>query len=386
MDSSRKGLGRPAPIPLACGLLALGVGFLAVFAMLSLQETNVTALIRMSGNEPLARVANRLHSDFQFVDNDAHYDGVYYFAIGIDPLATGEAHERIDLAGYRYSHPGYGWLAWVASLGNPRFVAMSLAVVGLLTFAGAAAVVSLVARKTGWSEWAGLFVAFNPGLIYAVAVDTGEPFGVLLLGLLTLAWLARRWVIVALVAVALCLTKEMFLFACAGFFLWRCVSALRGERENLLAPLVAISAGPVAFALWQVFVYVRFDGFAYSEVPPSLYWPLQGWATSVTIAAGKSFSTLDSNQVGSIAVPMIIAVGGLMLLGIYRSCRLRSLYDAVFLMLALMTVCLGPLQVVYPKDLLRLTATQLVLLPLVLAGDRRELVSPEPKNGLSLPT
>lgn len=366
MKSEGKGLKRQAPIPLACGIIALGVAFIAVFGMLSLQENDVTALIRMSGSEDLAGVAEDLYEDFQFVAQDAHYDGVYYFAIGIDPLATGEAHELIDLAAYRYSHPGFGWLAWLGSFGNPRLIASSLAIVGILSFGGAAYTASVVARKHGFTEWSGLFVAFNPGLIYAVTVDTGEPFGVLLLGLLALAWLASRWILVAILAVALCLTKEMFLFACAGFFLWRCISFARGDRENAVAALSAISMGPISFALWQIYVSLRFDLFAYSEVPKSLFLPLQGWAESITTAAGLSFSTVDSNQIGSIAVSLIIVVGALMLVGIYRAARLRSVYDAVFLLLALMTLCLGPLQVLYPKDLLRLTATQLVLLPLVL--------------------
>lgn len=370
MNATRSGLHRSAPIPLACGLIAIAVAFVAVFSVISLQDNDVTALIRMGGGEPISPLARELYEDFEFVERDAHYDGVYYFAIGIDPLALGEAHDLIDLAAYRYSHPGYGWLAWAASLGNPRLVALSLALVGFLSFGGAAVIASIVAREQGWSEWGGLVVALNPGLIYAVLVDTGEAFGVLLLGLLFLAWSRQRWVAVAVLSVALSLTKEMFLFACAGFFLWRCICARRGNKENLFAALASISIGPLAFAIWQIYVYSHFDLFPYAEVPPSLFLPLAGWAESMTLAAGKSLSTADSNQIGSIAVPLIVAVGGLLAAGMYQARRLRSEFDAVFLFLAAMAFSLGPLQLTYPKDLLRLTATQLVLVPLVLAGSR----------------
>src|SRR5207248_2841420 len=97
----------------------------------------VTALVHLSGGDPLSRLVTR---SFSFVPGDAHYDGVYFYAIARDPLARGIAHKLIDSSAYRYGHPGYGWLAWLASAGGrPGAIpyALVLVPVGLLVWEGA---------------------------------------------------------------------------------------------------------------------------------------------------------------------------------------------------------------------------------------------------------
>ena len=338
-----------------------------MLAIVSPNGLDVTSIIRMSGVEPMAELTRTIEPNFEFVSADAHYDGVYYYAIVLDPLATAEAHELIDLAAYRYSHVGYGWAAWLASLGNPAFAPIGLLFVGIVSIGGAAAIASVISRQLGWSPWGGLLVALNPGLVYSVSSDTGEPFAALLLGLLLLALGKRRWLWVGILMVALCLTKEIFLVVGAGLFVWVWLDAWRTKGDyDLFAPLAAICAGPIAWILWNAYLYQAFDLFALSEAPKSLYLPLEGWAQSLTIAAGLSLSTQDSQQVGQIAVPLIVVVGALLIVGMYYSRRLRTEIEAAYLFLAAFTLCLGPLQVVYPKDLLRLTSMPLILLPALL--------------------
>jgi hypothetical protein len=350
-----------------------------MFPVVALQEGDVTTLIRMSETEEMAPLARELHPGFQFVSDAAHFDGVYYFAIALDPLATKEAHELIDLAAYRYSHPGYGWLAWLASFGQPSYVAAALAVLGLLSISVASAIGALVSKDFGWSPWGGLFVALNPGLIHSASVDTGEAFGVALLGLILLAWRRRRWGWVCALAIALCLTKEMFLFVCAGLFIWRLIEAyVKKERTDFVKPLAAVSAGPIAYAGWQLYLSTRFELFPYGEVPQAVFFPLEGWAESFMIAAGFSTSTADTAQVGMAALPLLSAAAVLLALGLYRAFRFRSVVDPIYILLTLFASTFGPILLAYPKDLIRLVSTQLLLVPLALLGDRSTSAKEEP--------
>lgn len=363
-----KRTGEPMVVAIACAFIGMTVSALSVVAVTSLKEFHPSAIIRMSESEPLAELARSIDPNFQFVTPDAHYDGVYYYAIALDPFATGEAHQLIDLSSYRYSHAGYGWAAWIVSLGFQSAVPIALLAIGLVSMGVASGVGSLISTHLGRSPWGGLFVALNPGIIYSVSADTGEPFAAALLGLLFLAWWRGRWVWVGLLVVVLCITKEIFLLVAAALFVWKLLDVLRtGNRVGMIPALAAASAGPIMWTAWQAYLYERFDAFALSGVPKSIYLPLQGWLESLSIAAGLSFSTADSQQIGQIAVPLIIAVGTLLLIGIYYARRLRTELEAVYLFLAAITLCLGPLQVVYPKDLLRLAATPLILLPAVVA-------------------
>lgn len=366
-------LEEPMLIAIACAVIAMFIGAFSVLSIISLKDFEVSAIVRMSGEEPLSRLARSIDPSFQFVFPEAHYDGVYYYAIALDPFATKEAHELIDLSAYRYSHPGYGWAAWLASLGQPRLVPSALLAVGLSSVGLASLIASIISARLGWSPWGGLVVALNPGVIYAVSADTGEAFALVLLGLLILAWRGRRWIWVTALTVALCMTKEIFLLVSAALFLWKLIEIRRGgTRDSLVRALLAVSAGPVTWALWQVYLFMRFDGFSLSEVPESVFLPFQGWMEAFSIAAGLSLSTADSTQVGQIAVPLIAAVGTMLLLGIIAARRLRTEIEVIYLFLAVFTFCLGPLQIVYPKELLRLSSTPLILLPAVIAAARRE--------------
>lgn len=367
----RKDLDEASLIAVACGIIAVTVAGLAVVSVMVLKDLSPSVLVRMSGSEPMAELAREIDPDFEFVSSDGHYDGVYFYAIALDPFATKTAHELIDLAPARYSHAGYGWTAWLFGLGRPEWFPASLMVVGLLSIGGAAAVASIIAKQLGVTPWGGLFVALNPGLVYSVTADTSEPLGALLLGFLYLAWRRKKWVIVTLLSIALALTKEIFLIVLGGFFVWRCIKALRDKPRDLrrlMAPLAALSAGPVAWVLWHLYLYTRFDELATSGTPKLIYWPFQGWIEALSIAAGLNLSTADSTQVGQASVPILAISAALLAMGIYRSRRLRNVFEVTFLFVAAFTFCYGPYQLVYPKDWFRLGSTAIILLPAVLLG------------------
>ena len=67
-----------------------------------------------------------------FVPPEAHFDGVYFYAIALDPFARNDdVYTRIDLHQYRYGHPGYAWLSGLFALGEPARLPWSMFLVSL---------------------------------------------------------------------------------------------------------------------------------------------------------------------------------------------------------------------------------------------------------------
>ncbi|MDQ3941073.1 MAG: hypothetical protein M3238_06975, partial [Actinomycetota bacterium] len=88
MDKGATGTTRPAlVIALACAVISIAVAGTAVVGALRVSDGDPTVLVHMSGEEPLAQLARQIDPGFHFVSPDAHYDGVYFYAIALDPLA-----------------------------------------------------------------------------------------------------------------------------------------------------------------------------------------------------------------------------------------------------------------------------------------------------------
>src|SRR5262249_58629268 len=104
-------------------------------------------LVHVGSAEPMASVARATDPHFALVPNQSHYDGVYYYAIGRDPLAQGREHTLIDRPAYRYGHPGFGWLGWRASAGQAPALPDALLAVALACAAGAGAAAALFAAR-----------------------------------------------------------------------------------------------------------------------------------------------------------------------------------------------------------------------------------------------
>ena len=148
----------------------------AVLATLSVHEWRVSSLVRMSTEEPMAALARASDLEFAFVHREAHYDGVYFYAIALDPFGLDpEVHERIDRYEYRYGHAGYAWLAGFFGFGDAGRLPWSMLAVSLVGMGVAGWAVSRTAQELGRSGWWGLTVAFNPGLVFSVTVLTSDP-------------------------------------------------------------------------------------------------------------------------------------------------------------------------------------------------------------------
>jgi hypothetical protein len=349
--------------PFACAIAAATTAGLAVIVSLSSQSWSTTSLVRMHDTLPLATLAVRDDPGFRLRRHSGFYDGAFFYAIARDPLATGEAHHLLKEAPYYWGHPGYGWLAWIASVGGrPRAVPGALLAVGLLSILVAGAAASLVAMALGWTGWGGLAVALNPGLLFAVANDTSEALGAALLfaGLATYLRGRRHWAIACLAA--LCLVKEplaLVPLALAAWELWR-------RRPPLTAAAI------VPALAWWVYLRIHLGRFPFGQGSERLTAPFLGWERGLVAAAKQSWSPgIDTAQLGQAAVPLIVAVALAILVAAIFALRLRTPLDLAYLALVALYACITPNGIQYPKDLIRELALVSALLPFVLATSAR---------------
>ena len=337
-----------------------------VLASLDRQGWDTSALVRIHRTFPLAKLAVLDDPSFTLRGKSGFYDGAFFYAIARDPLATGQAHRLIPESPYHFGHPAYGWLAWLASAGgHPRAIPDALLLVGLVSIAVAGAAASLLARSIGWTPWGGLVVALNPGLVFAVNVDTSEPLGaaVLLLGLAAHRR-GRRFAAPALLAV-LCLVKEPLVLVPLGVAAWE---LWRRRRP----PFLALAVLPAA--AWWLYLRIHLGAFPFGQGSERLTLPFEGWEQGLLKAASQSWSTgIDTAQLGQAAVPLIIVVWLAILVAAVYALRLRTIVDPTYLVVAALYACITANGVQYPKDLMRELAFVLTLLPFVLTARARLL-------------
>jgi hypothetical protein len=342
-------------VPLACGLAALATAGTAVTASLSRQSWDTTSLVRMHAELGISQLALHDDPDFRLRRVAGYYDGAFFYAIARDPIATGHAHELLDEAPYYWGHPGYGWLAWVASVGgHPSAVPDALLAVGLICIFAAGWAGSLLARGLGWTPWGGLAVAFNPGLVFAVAADTSEPLGTALLlgGLLAYVRGRLAWTIGLLAA--LCLVKEPLALVPLAIGAW--------ELWRRRPPLVLLSVIPAA--VWWLYVRIHLGSFPFGHGSSRLAQPFVGWYHSLLDAASQSWSeAIDTAQLGQAAVPLIVVGWLAILVAMLYALRLRNVVHPSYLALTAVYACITSKGVQYPKDLIRELAPLLTLLP-----------------------
>lgn len=354
-------------IGFACALVALCVSAVAAYYAMSAVGGSTSALVRVPQQEPLGAYVAERHDDWDFVEPATRYDGLYYYAIAIDPLARGETHTLIDAPAYRYGHPAHGWMARVLALGSADRLPAALFVLGLAGMVVAAYAASRLAVLFDMSPWWGLAVAVNPGLIYAVTVDTPETTGVAVMAVGLLAWFRGRIWTAAGLFVLLCLIKEAFVFVPLGLGAWELLSWFKKERSPAIATrLTALAAGPVALAVWFLYLKSTLGLWSFTEGPENVAGPVTGWLETLRMAAaqGQGFEF----QVGAIGLPVLLGVAVFLLIGIAWAVRLRSPLDLIFIPSALLIGCLSWLALLYPKDMFRNVSALVFLAPFVLAG------------------
>lgn len=383
MDARRL-LARLSTPAAGCALAAVLTSLAAALAVMAPHDFDPSALVHVGRTEPMAQVARTTDPDFVLYPSSSHYDGVYYYAIARDPLVRNAEHELIDLAAYRYSHAGFGWLVWLASAGRPGLIPEAMLAVALVCAGVAGAAASLLAKDLGISAWWGLAVAVNPGLVYSVTVVTSEAAGLasLLVGLS--AWRRGRHVGAALALAAACLIKEPFLLvpvAIAAYEVIRWLRVRRAAEEArigaVLRRLAPLSLGPLVYGGWYVYISSQFDAWPTEQSREFTSFLFTGWLDTFDRAAALADADFTSAQIGAITIPLLVVVGVALLVGLLRALRFDSEVQTVFVALALVAFSLNWWNLLYPKDFLRAVTVQLALLPFVFAPrwrDRRTTV------------
>jgi hypothetical protein len=350
------------PIPIACGLLAVALTLGSVAASIQPRGWSLTALPRVDAKTAMGAAATLRDPGFRTVSPGA-YDGQWYWGIAVDPLATGDVHRHFDNAAYRYSHPLYGWLGWLLSAGQARAVPAALLAIGLVSMLVAGAAAGLLGGRAGGSGWQGLFVALNPGLLYASSHDLTEPLSAALLLTGLLAYVDGRRRLAIVLFALLVLSKEPFVAVPLGLAVWELVR--RRERLRSAATLL-VSVVP-ALAVW-IWVRLALGAWFTSAKDSAFVFPLSGWKRALQLAGEHSYSADPTqNQFGEATIVVIVALGGLLLVTWLLALALRGPVDAAFILLGVTLACLSPVATTYERDLLRAAAVPLVLVPLILA-------------------
>lgn len=355
-------------VVVTCGLLATATALGAALTTISVADWNVTALVRMAREQPLAPLARASDPDFAFVHYDGRGDGVSYYAIARDPLARSDEHELIQWAAYRYGHPGFSWLASLVTFGDPALVPYAFLLLNLIGMGVAAGAASLIARELGHSPWGGLLVALNPGLIYATTIDTSEPVAAALLALVLLMWLRGTWKAALPILAALCFMKEWFVLVPLALIGWELMQLRRCGRSRVLTRSAALAGSVLPFAVWYLYVVLHFDRWPAAPAGELVQFPLTGWGQTARRAADLGMQSFDRVVIGHPAVPLLAVVSLAFGIGVVRALRLRNPIHVVFL--AFMPVVLGLnwLNLLFTKDLIRTLSIPLALVPAVVVG------------------
>lgn len=349
-------------VPVACATLALCAALAALVPVLRPVGWNLTALPRVAAHTGMGTAAHARDPGFRTVQT-GDYDGQFYWGIAVDPIATGNVHQAFDTASYRYGHPLLGWLGWLLSAGQARAVPAALLGVGLASVMLAAFAASLLGRALGGRGLSGLFVAVNPGLIYAAVHDLAEPLSAALLLAGFLAYTRGRRVLAAVCFGLLVLSKEQFALVPLGIAAWE---VLR-RRSRLLDSSVFVICILPAAGWW---IYARLQlGDWFTSGANALGTPLLGWKRAIVDAGIQTYSS-DAAQNISAEATLVVVVALLCLLAVagLLALRLRGPADVVYVLIAVIVACLVPPATVFLRDALRNSAVLLTLVPFVMAS------------------
>jgi hypothetical protein len=291
------------------------------------------------------------------------YDGQFNWGIAIDPIATGYIHQRFDNASYRYGHPLLGWLGWLLSGDDARAVPAALLAACLAGMFAAGAAAARLGQLLGGSGWQGLFVALNPGLLFAATHDLTEPLSAALMFAGLIAYLRGRRGIAAVWFALLILSKEQFALVPAGLALW---DLLRSRRRVAHAAVLAASILPAAG--WWIYARLQLGNWFLSG-SWILGAPLAGWRRTLTDAGVWSYSPgYYQFLTGEVTLVVVIALLALLALAGVRALRLRTPVDVVYLLLGMLVACLAWGATYILRDALRNVSLLLALVPFVLAS------------------
>lgn len=343
---------------------------MAVVAQLAAHPSpfHPSQLLTVADSDRLSGMVVGLDPSFQLTVANNHYDGVYFLAMALDPFATGQAHDLIDLAAYRYGHPLWGWIAAALSFGRPAAMAGVFWLMSVASMAFAGATAALVARRAQASPWIGLVVAASPGLLFSATTALTEPFQVALICAIILAWQRerQRWWLLTLLSVAMCLTKEQLVLVPAALTLLELGRILTHSRVRWPS-LAALAAGPVALGAWLLYVRGRFSSEQSTYDDGNIGTPVLGWLKTFDLANNLRLGESDASQIGSTVVPGLLATAVVLIVATIVGLRRRGPLGIVVALQTMLISTLGWRTLLYPHEMFRIPSVALTLAVLLLA-------------------
>ena len=353
-------------VPAICGMVAAVVTVLCQLVAHP-APFHPSRLLSVATTDPLDAYLAERDPTFLFTTPADHYDGIYYLAMALDPFATGQPHDLIDLAAYRYGHPLHGWLAGLLSFGQPALMPWVFWGLSIAWMVAAAVLVSLLARRLGGSPWLGLLVCFTPGLLFSATTALTEPGQVALICALLLAWHRekRSWAVIAGLGVAVCLMKEQLVLVPVALGLAELVGWIRTRRLDW-RPVPALLAGPVALAAWLFHVRSRFTAEQSAYDDGNVGALVVGWLETFDLATQLRTGDFLSSQIGSTAVPGLIATATVVVAASVVGLVQRSALGFVVLLQGSLVSTLGWRTLLYPHEMFRIPSVTLCLAALLL--------------------
>lgn len=345
---------------------------------------DASQLVKVANTDPLAALAITVDSDFNLVGYQEHYDGAYYYAIALDPAATGLAHTLIDQAAYRYGRPLHGWLARFIAVGQADFFPEALLLLSIAGMAALAYGVSQLSLDCGRSAWAGLIVAMSPGLLFSSTVSTTEPASTALVVWLIVFWQRNaRPVVIAAVSTAMLFYREQLMVVLIGLVLSELVMHFR-VRDTSKGPsikrLAALAVGPLLLASWWLWVHSRFDAWPRPQESGNIDLPARGWLETFAYARWlQTAGGTAEQQIGSTAPAYLIAMAVLLLTALVVARRVRTPLEAVLIVQVVFVSLLSWRTLVYPHEMYRIAQLPMAIAIGVL------LLQPTPGIGTGRP-
>jgi len=242
------------------------------------------------------------------------FDGQFFYRLALNPFTTKRAEFglRLDQPARRQQRILYPIVAWIVSgFGRARAVPWALIGINVLGFALIGWLGAMLARSTGRSELASLFFVATPGILIALAFDTGEVAAVALaLGTLLLLRSGRFGWATAMATLAL-FARETTLVIPIGLLvtiLWERRKGRRYQIDGGTVP-VSVAAVPVLlYGAWQAVLWARSGKPAFMSTDGSdLGAPIAGLVKAVRIWAQRG-QTVD-NVFFLAAVALVIVLG-----------------------------------------------------------------------------
>ncbi len=348
-------------MPGAYGLLAVILALVVMIPSLRPAGWSTTVLPRVGADTAMGRSARAVDPSFRLVDQGS-YDGQFYWGIAVDPVARGSVHDSFDTASYRYGHPLFGWLGWIGSAGQARAAAPALVAIGLVALFAAAAAAAALGLARGRSGAEALFVALNPGLLYAAAHDLAEPLCVALLLVALNGYVRGRRALTLASLALLPLAKEQLVLVPLALAAWQLVRRVGRPRD-----LAWLAATVVPAAAWWTYTRLTLGAW-FTSGDNALGAPFAGWVRALVDAGTHSYdSDPGLNQLGEATIVVLVVLLAVLALAGVRALRLRGPVDLVYLSLAAVALCLAPIATVLLRDALRNTSILLALVPFVVA-------------------